>query len=55
MAPFPCEGYALDIYHKDTKNPKDFEKIINKNLDMLFAPSARGMNIEVTMYNPRTN
>jgi hypothetical protein len=55
MATFPCEGHALDIYHKDTKTPEEFGEVINQKLDVLFGESARGLNIEATMYNPRTN
>ena len=55
MAIFPCTGYALDVYHNVTKTPEAFRDRVNNNLEMLFGESARGLNIEATIYNPRTN
>lgn len=36
-------------------NATDFVKKIEESEDMLFADSARGLNIEVTLYMPRAN
>ena len=52
---FPCQGYALDVYHNVTDTPEKFSEAINGKLAMLFGDSARGLNIEATMYNPRTD
>ena len=54
-AVFPCEGYALDVYHNVTDTPAKFKETIDKHRTLLFADSARGLNLEMTLYLPRTN
>ena len=51
---FPCMGHSLDIYPSDT-DVEGFREIIDSKMDMLFGDSARGLNLEATLYLPRAD
>lgn len=50
---FPCFGYTLDI--PNGSSPKDFQEIIDSHRELLFGTSARGLNIEATLYSPNAD
>ena len=52
--PFPCGGYVVDNNPTFT-NKEAFQKDLNSKLDVLFGESARGLNLEVTLYSARSN
>lgn len=54
QANFPCSGYILDINPIDN-DPQTFVEQINSHLTLLFGESARGLNLEMTIYSPRAN
>ena len=51
---FPCGGYVLEVWPSQT-NASGFADEIGSHLEMLFAASARGLNIDVTLYLPRAD
>lgn len=51
---FECHGHALDLYANQT-TPEMFIDSVNRNKNALFSPSARGLNIETTLYLPRSD
>ena len=54
QGPFPCGGYIVD-FNPVTLNSDGFIALVNNNLDVLFNESARGLNLEVTLYSARSN
>ena len=51
---FPCGGYVIDA-NPTNVDKKGFQKLLNSKLDVLFGESARGLNLEVTLYSPRSD
>ena len=51
---FPCGGYVLEVWPSAT-DPAGFAEAISSHLEMLFAASCRGVNIEMTLYLPRAD
>ena len=46
----PCFGHTIDIPH--TYTPKSFQDYIEDHKTLLLGRSARGLNIEATLYSP---
>lgn len=53
-AEFPPVGYVLDVY-PDESTPEQFQEIISQKKEMLYGDSARGLNLEMTLYFPRSD
>lgn len=53
-APFPCDGHKIDVYPSEV-DPSSFKEVLDSRMEMLFGDSARGMNIDMTLYLPRAN
>ena len=51
---FGCSGYALDVYPNQTDTAQ-FANEVTDHLEVLFGESARGLNIEMTLYFPRAD
>jgi len=51
---FPCGGYILEVWPSNA-TAADFQYEVETHLDMLFAASARGLNIDMTLYLPRAD
>lgn len=51
---FPPVGYALDVL-PDEHTPESFSALIETKKEMLYGDSARGLNLEMTLYFPRSD
>ena len=51
-ADFPPLGYVLDVYPDET-TPEEFAALIDTKKEMMYGDSARGLNLEMTLYFPR--
>ena len=49
---FPCHGHIVDAYPNQT-DQLGFNEVVHTHKNVLFGESARGLNVEVTLYSPR--